>query len=123
LPPFPKKKIIGNLNPSHIAKRRIKLELYLQGISKLQGVADFLAFQTFLTGDSRDSANAKRQKKSEPNNNNTNPDAQGSGSTGKTTRPNNGCTLPTYFDFPLLFHTINQSNTNSEVIFFLLLSL
>jgi hypothetical protein len=70
LPPFPKKKIIGNLNPTHIAKRRIKLELYLQGISKLQGVADFLAFQTFLTGDSRDGPGARKQRKVESNNTN-----------------------------------------------------
>jgi hypothetical protein len=121
LPPFPKKKIIGNLNPSHIAKRRIKLELYLQGISKLQGVADFLAFQTFLTGDSRDSVNAKKQKKSDLNtpssNPNSNSDSQGGSSgSGKTTKPNNGGTLPTYFN-PHLHITQNKTKQNSLLIF------
>jgi hypothetical protein len=50
LPAFPKKKMIGNLTSNHIAKRRAKLEGYLQGITRLPGIEEFLAFQTFLGG-------------------------------------------------------------------------
>ena len=42
--------MIGNLTSNHIAKRRAKLEAYLQGITRLPGIEEFLAFQTFLGG-------------------------------------------------------------------------
>ncbi len=42
--------MIGNLTSNHIAKRRAKLEAFLQGITRLPGIEEFLAFQTFLGG-------------------------------------------------------------------------
>ena len=48
LPHFPKKRLLGNMNPSLVEKRRRKLENYLTTIATFPGIEDFLAFTTFL---------------------------------------------------------------------------
>lgn len=51
LPHFPKKRLIGNMSQQVVEKRRRKLEIYLQHVSRLNGIDELLGFITFLGGD------------------------------------------------------------------------
>lgn len=51
LPHFPKKRLIGNMSQQLVEKRRRKLEIWLQHVSRLPGIEDMLGFITFLGGD------------------------------------------------------------------------
>ena len=48
LPPFPKKRLIGNLSGEIVEKRRRKLETYLQVVATYPDIDDVLGFTTFL---------------------------------------------------------------------------
>lgn len=62
LPSFPKKRLIGNMSQQVVEKRRRKLEIWLQHISRLPNVEDLLGFVTFLGGDlSQRGPNSKKK--------------------------------------------------------------
>ena len=49
LPPFPRKKLIGNTDEKFLQKRSRELTQYLQGIVKLEGILKHEEVRTFLT--------------------------------------------------------------------------
>jgi hypothetical protein len=49
LPPFPRKKLLGNTDEKFLQKRSRQLTQYLQGIVKLEGVLKHIEVRTFLT--------------------------------------------------------------------------
>lgn len=62
LPSFPKKRLIGNMSQQVVEKRRRKLEIWLQHVSRLPNVEDLLGFVTFLGGDlSQRGPNSKKK--------------------------------------------------------------
>lgn len=63
LPPFPKKRLIGNMHPTVVEKRRRKLEKYILAVAALPDVEDFLGFTTFLGSDLVQRGSQKTHKK------------------------------------------------------------
>lgn len=51
IPSFPKKRLLGNMSPSLVEKRRRKLEKYIQTVATFPDIEDFLGFTTFLGSD------------------------------------------------------------------------
>jgi hypothetical protein len=63
LPSFPKKRLIGNMHPSVVEKRRRKLEKFILAIAALPDIEDFLGFTTFLGSDLPQRGTPKHRKK------------------------------------------------------------